>query len=333
MEVLFFLLVPILVLLASSVLLLSRRTPPFMDSWRHKHVFVSGGSSGIGLAIARLALLEGAFVSLVSRSSSNLREAVDLLVKETNCRPDRIRFLAADVGDYSAISAAVKAALDWKPIDILVCNAGLTRGGYLENTQVDDLDTTIRTNLNGTIYQLHAALPFLKERSVANPVSIVIISSMASLFFLYGHAVYTSTKYALRGLAEGLRAELVPYNNIRVNLICPGFVNTPFLDDATKDSEVTTIMQKVNLLDRKNCETPESVAVCTLEAVKRGCFVVVTQPIGISLLMLARGLMPADNVWKVVFELISMVPFRLLSIKWACDIRRNILQNAHNSTK
>ena len=144
-------------------------------------------------------------------------------------------FQAADVGDFAAISEAVAASLRWRPIDVLICNAGITHAGYLEHTDVEDVDRVIRTNINGTVYALHQVLPSLKERSMednqSHRVSIVIISSLASLFFMYGHAVYTASKYAVRGLAEGMRMELMPYKNIKISVVCPGFVDTSFLDE------------------------------------------------------------------------------------------------------
>lgn len=300
--------------------------PLFMESLRGKHALITGGSSGIGLAIAKKAIQDGAYVSLVSRSSTNLAAAVEILMEETQCGRDKIMCQVADVGDYGAIASAVKEAIQWRPIDLLVCNAGLTRGGYLDNTQIEDIDTVIRTNLNGTIYALHEALPFLKERSVDHPVSIVIVSSMASLFFMYGHSVYTATKYAVRGLAEGLRAELLPYNNIRVTLMCPGFVNTPFLDDVSNQGEITEIMKKVNLLSKESSESPEHTATCTVDALKRGSFLMVTQPIGIQLVALGRGFLPAENSWRNVLEVVMLVPSRLLSLHLASNVRRHILE-------
>ena len=97
-------------------------------------------------------------------------------------------FQAADVGDFAAISEAVAASLRWRPIDVLICNAGITHAGYLEHTDVEDVDRVIRTNINGTVYALHQVLPSLKERSMednqSHRVSIVIISSLASLSML-----------------------------------------------------------------------------------------------------------------------------------------------------
>jgi len=85
------------------------------------------------------------------------------------------------VGDYGAISTAVKESFDWRPIDILVNNAGITRSGFMEDFSVEDIDTVVQTNVLGSVYPVHAILPQLKQRSRDHPISIVFIGSLASL--------------------------------------------------------------------------------------------------------------------------------------------------------
>ncbi|KAI5061337.1 hypothetical protein GOP47_0023842 [Adiantum capillus-veneris] len=319
-------------LLATVCFLLAKKAV-FIKSLQDKHVFITGASSGIGLAIAKKCLLEGAFVTFVSRSLKNLEGAADKLLEETQCGRDKIQYQVADVGDYAAITASVRQALLWKPIDVLVCNAGLTRGGYLEKSSLEDIDTVIRTNLNGSIYPLHEALPSLKEHSATHPVSIVFISSLASFMFMYGHAAYTASKYAVRGLAESLRCELLPYSNMRVTLMCPGFVNTPFLDELDNQGEITEVLHKVNLLNKKSSESPEHAASCTVESLKRGSYLVVTQPIGHHMLALGRGVIPADSVGRNLFELIMLVPFRILSLIFGFNIRSSVLTTVRKYRK
>jgi NADP-dependent 3-hydroxy acid dehydrogenase YdfG len=87
----------------------------------------------------------------------------------------------ADVGDYAAIARVIEEALTWRPIDVLICNAGITRSGFFEDVSVEDLNAVVQTNLLGTVYPVHAALPSLKERSRSHPVAIVFIGSLASL--------------------------------------------------------------------------------------------------------------------------------------------------------
>ncbi|MCO5604619.1 hypothetical protein L7F22_058788 [Adiantum nelumboides] len=319
-------------LLATICSLLAKKSV-FIKSLRGKHVFVTGASSGIGLAIAKKCLLEGAFLTLVSRSLKNLEGAADKLLEETQCGRDKIQCQVADVGEYGAIAESVRKALLWKPIDVLVCNAGLTRGGYLEKSSIQDIDTVIRTNINGSIYPLHEALPSLKEHSATHPVSIVFISSLASFMFMYGHAAYTASKYAVRGLAESLRSELLPYRNMRVTLMCPGFVNTPFLDDLDNQGEITEVLHKVNLLSKDRSESPEHAASCTVEALKRGSYLVVTQAIGFHMRALGRGVIPADSIFKNLLELIGLVPFRIVSFVFMFNIRKSVLATVRKYNK
>ena len=91
---------------------------------------------------------------------------------------------AADVRDFEALSSAIIRAHEWKAIDVMVCNAGLTRGGYLGDGKMEDIELTVNTNLMGTINALHTALPLLKAHSCTQPVSIVIMGSLSSLVLL-----------------------------------------------------------------------------------------------------------------------------------------------------
>jgi len=94
---------------------------------------------------------------------------------------------AADVGDYSAISTAVKESYDWRPIDILINNAGITKSGFMEDFSVKDISSVVQTNVLGSLYPLHAILPQLKLRSRDHPISIVFIGSLASLVSCRNH--------------------------------------------------------------------------------------------------------------------------------------------------
>lgn len=302
-------------------------------SLENKHVVITGGSSGIGLAMAKEVILQGGFVTLISRSSANLQVAVESIVKDLSCDPARVLSKVADVSDFQAITQAIQEAFQWKPIDVLICNAGLTRGGQLENQTVEDMDLVVRTNLNGSVYPVHAALPLMKERSKEHPASIVFIGSQASLFVFYGHSVYTATKFAVKGFAEALRLELLPYD-ISISLACPGFVDTPFLEEAETDEDTTEILRIVNLYDRKKAENPKEVAKKVLEGAKQGTFLITTNIYpGLFLSTLARGFLPAENVGRCLLELIMYFPYRALTFLANNDFRKAILKYSKNNTR
>ncbi|MCO5552482.1 hypothetical protein L7F22_005994 [Adiantum nelumboides] len=309
---LFYLLVIGIPVLLLTIICLIRKS--FIRSLKGKHVFITGGSSGIGLAIAAKVLREGAVVTLLSRSVSNLSSAVEHLLHEVpTTKAECIRAEVSDVADYETLSSAIERAFAWRPIDVFVCNAGLTRGGYLGDGQLKDLEITVQTNFMGSVHALHAALPLLKRHSRNQPVSIVIMASLASLFFMYGHGVYTATKYAMRGLAEGLRFELLPYN-IKISLICPGFTSTPFLDEADKEEEICKVLKWVNLYSRAWAESAEGVAAHTVTALKAGTFLATTNPLGLVLATLGRGFVPCNSLPRLAFELLFFIPFRVASM-------------------
>lgn len=91
------------------------------------------------------------------------------------------------MGDYTAISTAVKESYDWRPIDILINNAGITKSGFMEDFSVKDISSVVQTNVLGSLYPVHAILPQLKLRSRDHPISIVFIGSLASLVRCRNH--------------------------------------------------------------------------------------------------------------------------------------------------
>ncbi len=87
----------------------------------------------------------------------------------------------ADVGDYAVIRRVIEEAFAWRPIDVLICNAGLLRTAYFEDLKLQDINDLMQTNVMGSVYPVHAALPSLKQRSRTHPICIVFVASLASL--------------------------------------------------------------------------------------------------------------------------------------------------------
>eukprot|EP01018_Ginkgo_biloba_P025120 Gb_06707 [translate_table: standard] len=293
--------------------LIIRKNSACVKTVNGKHVLITGGSSGIGFGIAKEALLQGAFVTLIARNPSRLDKAVENLVEEVKVNRDRICTKIADVGNYEMISMAIKQSFQWKAIDVLVCNAGVARNAHLDEAPIQDLHAIIGTNLTGVINTLHAALPLMKQRS-AQPSSVVLVSSLAALWISYGNAVYTATKYALKGLAEAMRLELMPYN-ISMSLVCPGFVETPMLDDCgiEENKEILQMLKLTALYNRSQAESAEKVGKYTLEAAKQGTFLVTYQFSGLMHSTLTRGFLPAETLGRAIVELVLYIPLRLFS--------------------
>lgn len=181
-------------------------------------VAITGASSGIGAASARLLVQEGALVVLGARRVDRL----DALVAELG---DSARAVQMDVKNRADATSLVDVAIaEFGKLDVLIANAGIgVYGGILDPTD-DEIENMIDTNVTGTIWPVRAAVPPMIEFGGGD---IVIVSSVAGLRGAGDEAVYAATKFAQVGLAGGLDRELRAMN-IRVTAICPGGVATEF---------------------------------------------------------------------------------------------------------
>jgi NAD(P)-dependent dehydrogenase (short-subunit alcohol dehydrogenase family)/uncharacterized protein YndB with AHSA1/START domain len=186
-----------------------------------QRVLITGGSSGIGLAVAQNLAEEGAEVALLARNELGLAAAKRKLA-ETGAEAVTV---TADVTDREALSAAVdEAARQLGGLDVLVTAAvGLSFGRFVE-TEPEDFDATVETVLGGTVDTIRAALPHL-ERSRG---AVVTIGSIAAHMPLPGMAAYTASKHGLVGFLETVRAELEESgSSVTLSLVNPGAVDTP----------------------------------------------------------------------------------------------------------
>jgi len=185
-----------------------------------KVAVVTGGSRGIGLAIARELLREGATVAITGTSPEHLAAAE----KELD-GGDRVLALRSDVRNYPDVDAVVGTVVNRAGgLDILVNNAGVGVFKPVAETTVDDWQRVIETNLSGVFYFCHAALPHLRRRGGG---WIINISSLASRNAFVNGAAYCASKSALNAFSESLMQE-VRYDGIRVAYVLPGSVNTGF---------------------------------------------------------------------------------------------------------
>ncbi|WP_327726737.1 SDR family oxidoreductase [Streptomyces sp. NBC_00487] len=189
------------------------------------HVIVTGGSSGIGLATARLLAARGAKLSLVARGAERLEEAA----KDVSAAARRASVAArtADVADQRALTRAIAELEDEQaqPCDILVTSAGLARPGHFLDLPDDVFRQMIEVDYFGTLHALRAVAPGMVERGYG---SVVAVSSAAGLLGIFGYSAYGPAKFAVRGLMESVRAELTP-RGVHVGVVFPPDVDTPQL--------------------------------------------------------------------------------------------------------
>ena len=191
---------------------------------RMNHVIITGGSSGIGLALARLYTARGARVSLVARALPALEAARDELSRGANADISRIRIESADVADEPQIATALRRCEDaFGPCDILVTCAGIVEPGLFETLSPDSFERQLRTNLSGSVHAVRAVYAGMKARRSGR---IMLVSSGAGLIGIYGYSAYSASKFGLHGFAEALRSEARPHG-VRVAVCFPPDTETP----------------------------------------------------------------------------------------------------------
>jgi 3-oxoacyl-[acyl-carrier protein] reductase len=186
---------------------------------------VTGGSRGIGLAIAEALLTAGAAVVISGRDQSHLDAAVKHLSSTSADAGSRIHAVQADVGKPDEAGRTIDAAFErFGGLDILINNAGVGLFANVADMDVDAWQEVIDTNLSGVFYCCHAAIPRLRQRGGG---WIINISSLAGKNSLVSGAAYCASKAGLNAFSESLMQE-VRYDNIRVSYVMPGSVATAF---------------------------------------------------------------------------------------------------------
>lgn len=185
---------------------------------------ITGATSGIGRATARILAQDGHHLILTGRRRERLEALRDELTRDyPKCH---VLTLTFDVRRRDAVDEAIASLPeDWRAIDTLVNNAGLAVGlEPLHEGDPDDWERMIDTNIKGLLYVTRAIAPGMADRRAGH---IVNLGSIAGREVYPGGAVYCATKHAVRALSQGMRQDLLPYG-IRVSLICPGAVETEF---------------------------------------------------------------------------------------------------------
>ncbi|HET89125.1 MAG TPA: SDR family NAD(P)-dependent oxidoreductase [Chloroflexi bacterium] len=205
-----------------------------------QHVIITGGSSGIGRATARLLIQRGAHVSIIARRQELLDETAAELQALRGQPEQRIRAHAADLSAWEQAREAIAAlTADGFPPDVLINSAGITHPGYFEHLDLDVFRRLMDVNFFGTLHSCRAVVPLMMERGRGQ---IVNLSSVAGFLGVFGYTAYCATKFAVRGFSDVLRQELKPHG-IHVSVVFPPDTDTPQLqyEDPFKPLETRRI--------------------------------------------------------------------------------------------
>src|SRR6266481_2723526 len=196
---------------------------------------VTGAGRGIGRAIALRFANEGAHVACVSRTEENVRTIADEI---NRLRADAAKAYAVDVADHAAVQKIGARILeDFKRVDVLVNNAGVTRDALAMRMSLEDWDAVINTNLRGAFSFIHALVRAMTKQRNGR---IINISSVIGLMGNAGQTNYAASKAGLIGLTKSLARELAS-RNITVNAVAPGFIVTDMTNALSEEVQKNII--------------------------------------------------------------------------------------------
>jgi 3-dehydrosphinganine reductase len=232
-----------------------------------QHAIVTGGSSGIGKATAKLLAKQGAHISIVARDRAKLEAAKLEIEAEKIDSTQKIFAIEADVSNRDRVETAIKSCIATIGIpDILINSAGVAHPGYFQEIPIEVFERSMAINYFGSLYSIKAVLPSMEKHKKGN---IILISSGAGLIGIYGYTSYSPSKFAIRGLAESLRGELKPLG-IQLSIVYPPDTDTPQLEaeNLIKPPETKMITQTAEVM------SVEAVARSIINGIDRNKFAI-----------------------------------------------------------
>jgi NAD(P)-dependent dehydrogenase (short-subunit alcohol dehydrogenase family) len=217
---------------------------------KNKVAIVTGGSSGIGLSIAKRFAQEGANVAITGRNQAS----IDKALQEIGPNGLGVRGDVSNLNDLNRVYQTVDERFG--KVDTLVVNAGVYVLAPLADFTEDQFDTVSDINFKGAFFSVQKALPVLKDGA-----SVILVSSTVNGKGIPNHAAYSATKAAVRSLARSFSAELLD-RKIRVNTLTPGSIDTPVFHSVTSNADEAKAMMEAmgNFTPVKRIGTSDEIA-------------------------------------------------------------------------
>ena len=198
-----------------------------MKTFNKRFVLISGGSSGIGLALANEFAKRGSNICILARREEVLAKAILEIKSHCILTSQVVIGLSLDVTNRELIKERILAIIsEHGTPDILINSAGVAHPGQFEELEMEIFDWMINVNYMGTVNMCKAIIPYMLERQSG---TIVNISSVAGFLGVYGYTAYCGSKFAVKGFSDALRSEMKPHN-INVQIVFPPDTQTPQLD-------------------------------------------------------------------------------------------------------
>jgi len=261
-----------------------------ITSFTGKVAYITGGSSGIGLAAAKLLASKGASVFIFARQEGVLKEAVGGIEKCRVSPEQRFSYKPLDVAQReTVVNVLAEAVNEFGDPDILINSAGISYPQKFDDTDYRKFDDIIKVNLYGTWNTIDVLLPSLKQKKGY----IVNVSSIAGFIGVFAMTSYSASKFGVIGLSEALRSELKSCG-VNVSVLCPPDVSTPMLEKSNKikPEEAKAISGEADIM------TPEAVAEVLIGSLAKDDFLIIPNASGRFTYFMKR-LLPGLTEWII----------------------------------
>lgn len=216
-----------------------------------KRVVITGGSSGIGKAVAKIMIDKGDKVAIIGKDTEKGKKVI------TEFNSDNIKFFSADIRKFVECESVVKKAAEFLGgIGVLINSAGVYLEKPITDTFENDYENVMNTNVKGTFFMSRAVLPYLIKNKVG---SIVNIASDAGIKGNYCAALYSASKGAVVAFTKSMALEAASFN-IRVNAVAPGDVLTPMTEKQLEGERETLLKEMESVYPLKRIANPNEVA-------------------------------------------------------------------------
>jgi 3-dehydrosphinganine reductase len=214
-------------------------------NYKDKIVLITGGTSGIGLELARILAAHGARLFIFARSQDNLIKTINDL---QTVQAGEYHGIPTDVSEANQVAQSVKQVIETAGVpDLLINCAGAAHPGYVQDLDLEIFRWMMDVNYFGAVFVTKAILPGMIKRKSGY---IVNIASLAAVVGMYSYTAYGASKFALRGFSDALRMEMKPHG-IQVSIVYPADTDTPALvyEDLYNPAELKQILQILPALD------------------------------------------------------------------------------------
>lgn len=283
----------------------------------NEHLLITGGSSGIGLALAIEGVKRGASVTLIARNKERLVRAQELVQKQAK-KDQKVLIFVADVtaGVDSLEDVVKKAQDDAGPITCLINCAGTCKCNRFDEAPIDEFQHMMNINYFGSVYMTRAALPHMKSRRKGK---IIFVSSLSGLVGFYGLTAYSASKFALTGMAQALQMEVAPYG-ITVTVSFPPDTDTPGFAEENKSKPLETQL----ICETAGLYTASAVAAKILKDSVNEQFMSSVAFEGWMMCTLCSGMSPVSSLGQLIVQVLTMGALRVIGCVYRAGCERTI---------